>query len=115
MGCVTFRSLCTISSSGPAVLELLADTAQKSFVFNYLENRKTYGKSLLGIKCVLIFSPQLLFETSFVLISIQLVTLEMRTETHVSLHVKCLLSLSDFNQNCNVFIDFSKTFNYQMP
>jgi hypothetical protein len=32
------------------------------------------------------------------------VTLEIRVETPAGLHVKCLSSLSDINQNCNIYV-----------
>jgi hypothetical protein len=34
--------------------------------------------------------------------------------THIALHVKCPLSMCDFNQNWNVLINFSKTQKYQI-
>jgi hypothetical protein len=39
--------------------------------------------------------------------------LEMHTEMHVGIHVKCLL-LSDFNQNFNISTNYSKTSQYQV-
>jgi hypothetical protein len=36
------------------------------------------------------------------------------TQSHVGLHEKCLLLLSDFNQNWNVSTEFSETPQYQI-
>jgi hypothetical protein len=61
------------------------------------------------------FSPKMeqgLFQNDR-LINICPVTLEMRSETHAGLHVKCLL-LYEFNQNWNVWTNFSKTALYQI-
>jgi hypothetical protein len=45
------------------------------------------------------FTLKLFFETRFASTNILRVTLKMRAETHISLHVKCPLFLSDFNWN----------------
>jgi hypothetical protein len=42
----------------------------RSLLFNYLENRKIYGKLVLDINCVIRFSLQRLFETVFAAINV---------------------------------------------
>jgi hypothetical protein len=38
---------------------------------------------------------------------------ETRAETHVGLHVKCQLLLTNFNQNCRMSTNFSENLSYQ--
>lgn len=52
---------------------------------------KFYGKCVVNIRCVINFSPQLLFKTFLILINIQKVTSEIRIEINIGLHIKWLL------------------------
>jgi hypothetical protein len=60
------------------------------------------------------FSLQLLFKTYYTPKNILQVTPEICTETHVNLHIKCTLLLSDFNQNWNMSTNVNKTPHYQI-
>jgi hypothetical protein len=71
-------------------------------------------KSTLHIKCMFHFSLQLLLKTFFALINIHQVLLEMRAESHVSLHVKCFLKLYNLYENFNCPIFFNKIPQYQI-
>lgn len=64
------------------LLELRSDTARNFNLFSYLENCRTWRKSILDIKCVLQVPVQLLFETYFAPMNIYRVMLEMPVETH---------------------------------
>jgi hypothetical protein len=64
---------------------------------SYFENRKDYGKYALDRKCVFYLSLQLLFETFFAAINIEIVTLEMCAEMNVRLRVKFSLLFFDIN------------------
>ena len=67
-------------------------------------------KKLLNIKCVIWFSPQLLFETFL----IQRRTGRDIIKMYTSLRVKCLLFLSDFNETWAFSTDFQKVLKYNI-
>jgi hypothetical protein len=72
---------------------------------NYFENKKTWGKSVLGMKYGFRFYLQHLFKKCFDPINIQQITFEVRTETYTGLQQKCLLFLPNFSQKWNVFVN----------
>jgi hypothetical protein len=67
----------------------------------------TVIEKVYGASNVFHVSLQLLPEKCFTPIIIQRVTLEMRTEPRVRLHVKYPLLLSYFRQNCDVSTNFN--------
>jgi hypothetical protein len=60
---------------------------------NYHENRKIFGKGVLDVKYVSFFSAFFWAPSS----------------RWVGLHIKCLIFLCEFNQNCDVTADISRT------
>jgi hypothetical protein len=92
------RVLKSVIKVSPAFFELSDDAAQNHFRFSVTKAVRFRDKIYLGIKCVFLVSPQLLFETFFSPMNAWRITLEIRAEMHVNFHVKCPL-LSDFNQN----------------
>jgi len=56
---------------------------------------------VLDIKCVSSFFLQHLFITVFPVNNIEHVALDMQAELDIGLHIKCLLQLTDINENLN--------------
>jgi len=67
-------------------------------------------RSVLGLKLILRFCVQHLFQTCFAPVNIQSVSHDTSADTHVGFNANRPLLLSDFNQNCNVRENISKTF-----
>jgi hypothetical protein len=63
---------------------------------------------------VLDFSLQSLLEIFYALVNVLRVSHEVGTETHDSLHPKCLLLLSHFNQNWDVSTNCNKILEYKI-
>jgi hypothetical protein len=63
-------------------------------LFNYIQNRRTYGECVFRIKHKLNFSLEILFQMLFPR-NIQRVALEIGVETYVGSHVKSALFLID--------------------
>jgi hypothetical protein len=73
-----------------------------------------YRKWIMGMKYVLNFFVQHLFEIFFTLIYMDLVKFRLHTETRADLQVKFLLFSSSFIQNLSVLTNFSETVQYQI-
>jgi len=76
---------------------------------HYLRNGTIFGNKLLNIKCVFLFSVQLLSEIFLILRRIQ-------RDIIINLHTssrKYPLILSDFNKTWILLTDFRKTLKYQ--
>lgn len=70
-------------------------------------------KVLLGIKCVSHFLSASFVRNMFLSDNI-FSELQMGAKTCECVHVKCRLFLLDFNKNCNLATNFSRTVQYQI-